>query len=573
MAEAPIPSYPSLSASERWWGAGALALSLLVALPILAIGVLALTPADNIWPHLLKTVLPGYVRRTLLLMGGVGLLTFVLGAGTAWLVTMCRFPGRSWLQLALLLPLATPTYIIAYTYVDLLDYSGPVQSTLRAAFGLRSAADYSFPDIRSLWGAVLVMSFVLYPYVFLTARASFVRQSVSQLEVARTLGAGPWRLFLRVALPLARPALAVGVSLAMMECLNDIGAVEFFGVNTLTVGIYSTWLGRGSLAGAAQIAAVMLLFVAALLWLERRGRRGEPFPGALERERQPARLPLAGWRAWAATTCCLAPVVLGFALPCAVLLSHALNHFAEAASAAFLRAALNSLLLAALAAVLAVAIGLFLAYAHRVARSGFVHAAVRFAAIGYAVPGTVLGIGILVPLAGLDNALDAALRQHLGVSTGLVLSGSLFAIAFGYVVRFLAISHGAIDAGLQRVTPNLAAAARTLGRSTWGALRDVHLPLIRPALGTAAILVFVDGMKELPATLILRPFDFETLATHVYALVALDLLEESALASLTIVGVGILPVILLSQTLRGPARPRAQARPAPAEAGVEHGAE
>lgn len=537
---------------DRIWGIGAVAVSALVALPVLAIGLLALFPTENIWPHLIATVLPGYVKQTLLLMIGVGLATFIIGTSTAWLITMYRFPCRKWLQWALLIPLAMPTYIIAYTYVDVFEYSGVVQGALRDLFGWHTARDYWFPDIRTTGGAIFVMSFVLYPYVYLTARASFLKQSVCHLEVSRTLGRTAIGTFFSVALPLARPGIVVGVSLAMMECLNDIGAVEYFGVNTLTVGIYSTWLERGNLGGAAQIASIMLIFVFALIWLERVGRSGQRFHHMSQRERKPIRQRLRGWRAWTATIVCIGPIILGFVIPGAVLLDFAVDYFDTAANAEYLRFVRNSLLLSVLAALTAILIGLFLAYAHRLARSDFVQIAIRFASVGYAVPGAVLGIGILIPLTRFDNFVDGMARDVLNISTGLLLTGTIFSIVYAYVVRFLAVSYGNVETGLGRVTPNLAAAARTLGRTSTGALREVHLPLIRPAIAAAGLLVFVDCMKELPATLILRPFNFDTLATHVYTYASLDLLEESALAALTIVLAGLVPVMLLNRTLKEP---------------------
>ncbi len=533
--------------AESPWRVGALLLSGLLLLPLATVIFLAFHSSENIWPHLVTTVLPGYVWRTVLLMAGVGALTFLTGAGTAWLVTMTSFPGRGLLQWLLLVPLAMPTYIIAFTYVELLTYAGPLQSALRELFGWRTPADYWFPEIRSLGGAIFVMAMVLYPYVYLTARASFLRQSATHLEVARTLGSGPWKAFFSVALPLARPAIAVGVSLAMMETLNDIGAVEYFGVRTMTLGVYTTWLGRGNLGGAAQIAVVMLAFVFVLLWLERLGRRGQAFHGRRERPATPA--PLFGPLAWAATLACALPIAIGFIVPASILVYYAVTRFAEAATPAYASAALNSLLVSAVAAGLAVLAGLFLAYANRLARGGISGLSTRLASLGYAVPGTVLGIGILTPLAGLDNWLSSLAQSWFGRPTGLLLTGGIAAIVFGYVVRFLAISYGALEAGLERVTPNLTAAARTLGRGPFATLIEVDLPLLRPALLSAALLVFVDCMKELPATLILRPFNFETLATHVYTLASLAELEDSALSALTIVVVGVIPVFLLSRAM------------------------
>jgi iron(III) transport system permease protein len=544
--------------SERLWGAGAFLISSLVAAPIIAVGIMAFTPAENIWPHLIATVLPGYIYNTVVLMVGIGIVTFVVGTSCAWLATTCRFPGRKTLKWALLVPLATPTYIIAYTYVDVFEYSGFVQASLRDLFGWQSREDYMFPEIRSLGGAIFVMSFVLYPYVYLTARAAFIRQSGALLEISRTLGTGPWGTFFKVALPLARPALAVGVALACMESLNDIGAVEFFGVNTLTVGIYNTWLERSNLGGAAQIACVMLLIVFALVWIERLMRQRQRFFDSTGRDFPARPVKLTGVRAYAATVACSLPILFGFVVPGLVLLDFAIGNFSASFTGDYLKFARNSLILSGLSALLAVAVGLFLAYAYRLARTNVVQITIRFANVGYAVPGAVLGIGILTPLAQFDNALDMTMRSMFGISTGLILTGTIFSVCFAYLVRFLAVSYGALESGLHRITPNLDMAARTLGRTAGSTLRDVHLPLIRPALATAGLLVFVDCMKELPATLLLRPFNFDTLATHVYTLASLELLEESALSALTIVLVGIIPVVLLSRTLRMPKRSAAE---------------
>ncbi len=542
----------SRPASERWLQAAAVIIGLALALPIVTIAVLALTPSENIWPHLLSTVLPGYVWRTLALLVGVGTITFVIGTAVAWLVTMCSFPLRRLFQWASLVPLAAPGYIVAYTYVDFLSYAGPLQTWTRGVFGWTTPSDYWFPEIRSLSGAIFVLSMVLYPYVFLTARASFIRQPMTQIEVARALGQTPWGAFRNVALPMARPAIAVGVSLALMECLNDIGAVNFFGVRTLSLGIYTTWLGQGNLGGAAQISAVMLVFVFALLWIERAARRQQAFITPSPRTHGNRRVKLKGWRGWMAFGVCALPIFLGFVLPGLVLINYAVDRFGDAASVAYVKAAWHSLVLAGTAAVAAVTLGVILAYANRIVDSRPTRQIIRLASAGYAIPGTVLGIGVLIPLALLDNSLDDLMRRQFGISTGLLLSGTIAAVTYAYVVRFLAISLGTVESGLEKVTPNLAAVARTLGRGPIAAFREVHLPLLRPALVSAALLVFVDCMKELPATLILRPFDFETLATMVFTLASLDQLEESALPALTIVAAGLLPVILLSRTLRDP---------------------
>lgn len=548
----PIMKGPPRAMSERLLGLAALTTGLALAMPAITIMLLAFAPTENIWPHLIGTVLPGYVLRTGLLMLGVGLITFVVGTAVAWLVTMCRFPLRPLFVWASLLPLAMPGYIVAYAYVDFLSYAGPLQTWLRHLFGWQTPSDYWFPEIRSLGGAIFILSMVLYPYVFLTARASFIRQPATQLEVARALGRTPWGAFRAVALPLARPGIAIGVSLALMECLNDIGAAGFFGVRTLTLGVYTTWLSQGNLGGAAQISAVMLLFIFLLVWFERTARRKQSFILPAQRPRQPDRIRLNGWQRVLAVVACGLPIVIGFVVPALVLLSFAATRWQEALSADYLNAASHSLLLATLAAAIAVLLGLILGYANRLMRKSFTKRVIRLASLGYAIPGTVLGIGVLIPLAAFDNSLDSLFRSQFGISTGLLLSGSIAAIVFAYVVRFLAVSFGAIETGLQKVTPNVAAAARTLGLGPIRAFIEVHLPLLRPALVSAALLVFVDCMKELPATLILRPFDFETLATTVFMLASLDQLEESAVPALTIVAVGLLPVILLARTLHEP---------------------
>ena len=474
------------------WSLTALLISLVAILPLLAIAAIALQASGDTWPHLIENVLPGALRRTALLLAGVGALTLLIGTGTAWLVTMYRFPGRNLLQWLVLLPLAIPTYIIAYTYLELLDYSGAVQTGLRALFGWQDARSYWFPDIRSVGGAIFVMSAVLYPYVYITARASFVAQSVCILEVSRSLGRNAAQTFREIALPLARPALAAGVALALMETLNDIGAVGFFGVRTLTVAIYDLWLDRNNLAGAAQIACVMLIFVLALLALELALRGKRRFHHTTGKYRRLPEDRLEGWRGALACLACALPVAFGFVLPAGVLLDDAVAHLAAGLAPAFWRAAVNSLLLASAASCVAVAFAVVLAYARRQTRSQLVQGASTIPAISYAVPGTVLAIGLLIPLAGLDNFVDGVMRSMFGVSTGLLLSGTAFAIVLAYTIRFLAASLGAVEAGLARVSRNIDAAARSLGASLSEMLLKVHLPLLRPALGAAALLVFVE---------------------------------------------------------------------------------
>jgi len=544
---------------RRWawgWTVGGLMIAAVVMVPLMAVAGLAMGSSDDIWSHLASTVLPHYVRTTLLLITGVGVGTLVIGAGTAWLVTMYRVPGRGIFEWALLLPLAVPAYVIAYVYTDVLEYAGPVQGLLRATFGWTSAADYWFPEIRSLGGAVAMMSLVLYPYVYLLARAAFIDQSVCALEVGRTLGAGPWRNFRRIALPLARPAVAVGVSLALMEALNDFGTVDYFAVATFTAGIYDVWLNMNSTAGAAQLASVLLLFVLALVVVERMARRQRRFHHMSTRYRTLPCHPLSPTGRWLAFAACLLPLLLGFVVPASLLLVYTLETTATGATASFLGYAANSVLLSGSAAGIAVIVGLILAYGVRLHENPALRVATRIAGVGYAVPGAVLAIGVLVPMAAFDNAVDGLARQYLGVSTGLLLSGTVVVVVFGYVARFLALSLGSVEAGLARITPAMDDVARTLGCAPAATLRRVHLPMMKGSIATAALLVFVDGMKELPMTMLLRPFNFDTLATYVHQLASDELLEECAPGALLIVLVGVLPVILLSRTIRR-ARPGA----------------
>lgn len=540
---------PTHSIVDRFWLVAALVIAAMVLLPLGAIVWIALTPTGEIWGHLLTTVLPGSLQTTLLLMLGVGVTTCITGVLTAWLVTMCNFPGRRLLDWALLVPLAVPTYIVAFAYVEVLDYTGPVQSLIRGVFGFKTSRDYWFPEIRSLGGAIFVMGAVLYPYVYLTTRASFLIQSSSTLDVSRTLGASPYGLFFRVALPLARPAIAVGVSLALMECLNDIGAVTFFGVKTLTFSVYDTWLNRSSLGGAAQLALAMLAMVFLLLWLERFGRRKQRFDsGGGSKHRPPTRFDLSGWQSALALILCLAPIFAGFVIPGLLLADRASRRLDDVFASGFLQAIWNSFYLASIAALLTVIISIALAYALRINGRGPLKAAVRLASIGYAIPGTVLAIGILVPLAGFDNFLDARMEAWFGIDTGLLLLGSGAGLVYAYVVRFLAVSYGQVEGGFGRITPHLDMAARTLGRNTGQTLTQVHLPILKPVLLSAALLSFVDCMKELPATILLRPFNFETLATTVFEAASREAFEEAALPSLAIVLVGLIPVIYLARS-------------------------
>lgn len=546
---------PARPHAGRVWILGGSLIALIVAAPLLAIIGIALFPSENIWPHLASTILPRHSWNTLLLMIGNGIGVFIIGTTTAWLVATGDFPGRRVFEWALLLPLAVPAYIVAFVYTDIFEFAGPVQGLLRDIFGWQTKRDYWFPEIRSMGGAMFVMSFVLYPYVYLLARAAFLEQSVSVLEASRTLGRGPWRTFLSVAMPLARPAIVVGIALALMETLADFGTVDYFAVNTLTVSIFDVWLGMGNAGGAAQIALVMLAFVIVLITLERIGRRGRRYHNTSTRNTAPARYKLGPCRKWLATLVCALPIVIGFLIPAGILTRHAIVFFDESWNSAFFGFARNSLLLATIAAVAAVAIAVFLAYGRRMSGHAFGILS-RISLLGYAVPGAVLAVGVLIPFARLDNAVDSLARDWFGVSTGLLLSGTIFALVFAYVVRFLAVAFGAVEASLGKIQPTMDMAARSLGAGPGRTLWRIHLPMIRGSLIAAGTIVFVDSMKELPATLILRPFNFDTLATHVYQFASDELLEQSALSALTIVLAGIIPVILLSRAMSGAQRKR-----------------
>ena len=531
------------------WTAAALAVAALVAVPLASIAYRSLDPADDTWRHLLATVLPVYVSNTLWLMLGVGVGTIVIGASTAWLVTMYRFPGRWILSWALLLPLAVPSYVLAFVVTDQLEYAGPVQAALREAFGWTSARDYWFPEIRSLAGATVVLSLVLYPYVYLLARAAFAEQCFCLFEASRTLGRSPARSFFRVALPMARPGIAVGVALALMETLNEFGTVEFFAVPTFTAGIFDVWLNMDSPAGASQLALALVAFTLVLLAIERRARHRGRVHATTTRVRGLPEYPLGRGAAAAAFAWCALPVLLGFALPAGVLAGYAVEFHDVALGGEYLAFAGNSLRLAAAAAVLTTSLGLVLAYGVRLSRRPGMRGVAEAATVGYAVPGAVLAVGLLYPLGAIDNSVDALSRELFGLSTGLLLSGTIAGLVLGYCARFMSLSYRTLDAGLGRVTPSMDGASRTLGSGPGATLRRIHLPLVRPSLLVAALLVFVDTMKELPLTLLMRPFNFETLATFVYQFASDELLEECALAALTIVAAGVLPIAVISRTI------------------------
>lgn len=534
------------------WSVAALAVAALATAPLVSVLVIAATPDGNVWPHLWATVLPRYLRDTLILMAGVGTLAGIAGTGAAWLTVTRDFPGRRWLDWAMLFPLAVPAYVGAYALVDFLDYAGPFQTFLRGLMGWTDARDYRFPEIRSRWAAIVVLAGALYPYVYLLARAAFREQSGAAHEVARALGTGPWGLFWRVGLPLARPAIAAGVALVLMETVADYGTVAHFGVQTLTTGIFSTWLTAGNAAGAAQIATLLLGLVIVLVAVERASRRRARHHGAARGDRPLHRTRLAGWRGWAATGFCLAPLAVGFALPVGVMLGHGLRNPDAWVSPGLGRALANTLVLGATAAALTVALALVLVFGARMSRHALPRRLLPVATLGYAAPGAVLALGLLVPLAALDNRVADAVLALTGRDPGLILTGTMAALVIAFVVRFFGIAQGALEAGLGRINPSLPLAARLLGRSPGGTLGTIYMPLLRGSLATALLLVFVDSVKELPATLFLRPFNFDTLSTRVYELASLERLSEAAPAALLVMLVGLAAVAFVARATREP---------------------
>jgi len=533
------------------WGVGALLIAAVVLLPIVSVAVIAFNPTENIWPHLIATTLPRYLSNTAILAAGAGILAAAVGAGAAWLITMYRFPFSGWLEWLLLLPLAIPAYVGAYGLVDFFDYAGPVQTALRHAMGWSSAQDYWFFSVRSRAVAVVVLAAALYPYVYMLTRAAFREQPAGSYEVARALGAGPAGLFLRVGLPLARPAIAAGTAIVMMEVVSDYGVSAYFGVQTLTTGIFSVWLESGNAGGAAQIACVMLGVILTLSLMERRGRRLSRYYQSARHPRPVARIELRGPAGWLATWLCLVPLIVGFVLPFGVLLGHALDRPGEWLSAGLLRALTHTLTTGLAASVLTVGGAVFLVYGVRLAGSVAARQLLPLTTLGYAAPGAVLAVGILVPVAAFDHRVADAVLWLTGRDPGLMVTGSAGAVILAYVVRFFAIAQGAVDSAFGRVPPSLPMAARSLGRSARGVLASVYLPLMRGSVGTALLLVFVDCVKELPSTLLLRPFNYETLATRVHEKASLEKLGEAAPPALMVIAVGLLAVALMARSSRG----------------------
>jgi len=517
-------------------------------LPMAAVALAAITGGTDTVSQLAASVLPRYTLTTLTLVVLVAIGTAIIGVGAAWLVTMTRFPGVRVFEIALALPLAFPAYVLAYAYTHFLDHPGAVQALLRDVTGW-GPRDYWFPEIRSLPGAAAMLTLVLYPYVYLLARAAFLQQSATAFLAARALGRSAWGAFRTVSLPMARPAIAGGVLLAVMETIADYGTVAYFGVHTFATGIYLSWFSLADRAAAAQLALCLLAFALLLAILERmqRGAARHHSVGARFERIPPAAL--RGWKAAGAVLLCGVPVLLGFALPVVLLFEMAIGSGQDLLSPRYQRFIKNSVTLASTAALVTVFAAVVIGFTQRLHKSRRTEWAAQVARIGYAVPGGVIAVGLLVPFAAFDNAVDAWMRANLGISTGLLLTGSIWLLVAAYVVRFMAAALSAYDGGQAAIHTNMDAVARTLGHSPAGMLRRVHLPILRPSVLTALLIVFVDVMKELPATLIMRPFNFDTLAVQAHRLASDERLDGAAVPSLLIVAVGLLPVILVCRGL------------------------
>jgi len=528
-------------------GAGIVAL--FVAMPIVALTVMAFSGSPDSYLRAWNTVLPRSSLTTIGLLAGLAVVTGVFGSVTAWLVTFFEFPGRRILSWALMLPLAVPTYISAYAFGEFFGTTGPVQTMVRSIGGFELARDYWFPDVRSLPGAILVLSVVLYPYVYLSMRALFVLQGRRAIEAAMVLGAGQRRTLTSVLMPLARPALALGVILAMMEAINDIGAMQVLGVQTLTFSVFSIWVNQGDMAGSAQLALTLLAVVIALIAGERLARRGQKYAFGGRSAHVPfERLALTPARAAGALCACLLPLGLGFGVPFFTLGLYATRYAGDGFDPRLVDAITTSVTLAALAALLTVVLALLLSYAVRVQPTRPTRFLVRLASVGYAIPGTIIALGIFMPLAQFDNFLDAQMRGLFGISTGLLITGSGATLVYAYAVRFMAVAEGSVDGGMRKLSPNLDQAANIYGLGRVATLRRILLPLLRPAIATAGLLVFIDSLKELSATLLLRPFGIDTLAIYVHELASRGRVEQAGLASLIIMLAGIVPVVILSRS-------------------------
>ncbi|EKO3431049.1 ABC transporter permease [Vibrio fluvialis] len=530
------------------WKTSSVALATLLVLPILAIFFTAIGQTDDVFAHLLSTVMPTYAFNTVVLTLSVMALALLFGIPSAWLMAMCRLPGEKVLQWALVLPLAIPGYIVGYIFTGWFDYAGPIQVWLREQTGWM-AGEYYFPDIRSLAGASIVLALVLYPYVYLMCRAAFMEQNVSLLQSARLLKCSPWESFRRISLPLVRPSIAVALSLVAMETVGDFGTVSYFAVNTLTTAVYDTWMNYSNLTAAAKISAVMLVIVLLLLSAERYSRRRQKLYQSQFNSHEDFRYALRGWKKWLALLWCWGLVCVAFIFPLLQLLSYAYTYFEQSWTAEFREYALNSLQVSLSAAVIGVAVALVVNFYSRLKSNRVSVALMRLSSMGYAVPGTVLAIGVMVPVLTLDHAVNDVAKAMQWGRPGLIFSGTMFAIIFALIVRFSAVAIGSIESSLNKISPSLDMAARTMGCQANAMLWRVHLPLVRRGALIAGLLVFIESMKELNAALLLRPFNFETLATYVYNYASDEHLELAALPAVLLVLVGLIPLVVVNRSL------------------------
>lgn len=537
-----------LGLSRSWSFIGYLIAAVII-LPLLAIIGQALVPDEDVFSHLLNTVLPTYIYNTIVLMIGVCVGALLIAIPAAWLIAKCQFPGRKIFQWALLLPLAMPAYVVAYVYTDLLDYAGPVQKALRIWFNWQSPSDYYFPEVRSLGGACMMLALVLFPYIYLLARTAFMEQSASLQHATRVMGCGPWQSFWRLSLPMARPALAVGASLVAMETVADFATVSYFAVPTLTTAVYDTWLGYGSLSAAAKLSAIMLLVVFSMIGFERFARRKQQLFQKQTGSNENNLSYLTGINAYIATAYCSLLLLFSFVLPFWILLQYAWDYFDESWNSAFWEYSVNSFYIAAIVSVITVLIGVTLMFIRRISPRASDLFPSRLASTGYALPGTVLAIGILVPFTMLDFAVNDVYEYFNQPGPGLLFTGSVFILIFAFVIRFSAIGIGSVENSYKRISPSLDMAAITMGLGPKALLWRVHLPLLRKGIFAGLLLVFIECMKELPAALLLRPVGFENLATYVFQFVSDEQLEHGALAAIVIVLVGLIPLIYLNRSL------------------------
>ncbi|GAA5314943.1 MAG: iron ABC transporter permease [Candidatus Pelagadaptatus aseana] len=521
-------------------------LALLLSLPLLALIISSLQPADETFQHLLDTVLWDYVGNSLKLVSLTIVFALLFALPAAWWVANCEFPGRRYFSWMLLLPLAMPGYVVAYIYTDFLDYAGPVQRALRGVFGWTSPQDYSFWEVRSISGAALVLALGLFPYIYLIVRNTFAQQEAQLVNAARLLGASPWQSFWRVALPLARPAIVIGVSLVAMETLADFAVAHYFAVSTLTTAVYDTWLGLNSLEAAARLSVFMLLGIMALVILERVSRRGQvqlagKNAGSVLRLKMSIKGRVLAW------LFCASLFVAGFLFPFVTLLDFAFSYFSEAWSEELFEYSWNSLTLSGSVALICLLMALLFTYNQRLHSSVWQQVPVKLSSSGYAIPGTVLAIGVLIALTALDHGVNRWAQSFSLERPGLIFSGTVFAIGFAFIIRFMAIANGAIEAGFSRLPESLDLSSRLLGQNAWQTFYRVHLPLLKMPMLTAALLVLIECMKELPASLILRPFNYDTLATYVYQYVSDEQLELASLGAIFIVLMGLLPVMVMAR--------------------------